>query len=167
MLQLNLEMGNELVASQPDPREPDQQEQHAHYFGYIHLSPPRKHLLILTLNNKVDFVSDTEDWRYSRSGTHGAHDFQNVWPPNRFNARFRYMGNDGDLLNLRFEPDVWLSRSTRRPCFWVSLNARTIAFCFGVCICTYFPLLRPVVRAEPEEANDLDAILRENNWQQY
>ena len=167
MLQLNSEMGNELVASQPDPREPDQQEQYAHYFGYIHLSPPRKHLLILTLNNKVDFVSDTEDWRYSRSGTHGYHDFVNASPPNGFNAVFRYMGNDCASLALTFEPDVWLSRMTMRPCFWGRLNGRTIAFCFGVCMSTYFPLLRPVVRAEPEEANDLDAILRENNWQQY
>ena len=48
MLQLNLEMQDELVTSQPDPRVPDQESRYAHYFGYIHLSPPRKHLLIPT-----------------------------------------------------------------------------------------------------------------------
>ena len=170
MLQLNLEMQDELVTSQPDPRVPDQENQEgqqAHYFGYIHLHPPRKHLLILTTDNRCDFVSDTEDWRYSRSGTHGNHDFENVWPLNRFTARFRYMGNDGDLLELTFTPDVWLSSNTRRPCFWGMRNGRKIAFCFGVCICTYFPVLRPVVRAEPEEANDVMAILRDNNSQRF
>ena len=166
MLELRMDMEEVLGnASQPDPL--SQESRFAYYFGYINLSPPRKHLLILTLDNRCDFVSTTEDWRYSRSGTHGNHNFENVWPLNRFNARFRYMGNDGDLLELTFAPDVWLTRSTSRPCFWASLNGRTIAFCFGVCICTYFPLLRPVVRAEPEEANDLIAILRENNSQQF
>ena len=178
MLQYYREMAEEFVASQPDPRAPappqgeenrqfqgEEDRRFAFYFGYIHLSPPRKHLLILTFDRRCDFCSDTTDWRYSRSGTHGNHDFENVWPLNGFSARFRYMGNDGDLLEMTFEPDVWLSRMTRQPCFWGSLNGRKIAFIFGVCICTYFPLARPIGR-NLEEENNVIAILRENNRQQ-
>ena len=156
------------VTSRPDAREPGSVRGQAHYFGYIHLSPSRKHMLILTDNLMCDFVSDTRDWRYARSGTHGTHDFVNAWPLQGFTARFRYMGNDGELLEMIFEPDVWLSRTTRRPCFWGRRpNGRRLAFIFGVCICNYFPLLYSVVRTEQYEENDVMAILLDNNQQQY
>ena len=156
------------VTSRPDAREPGNVRGQAHYFGYIHLSPSRKHMLILTDNWMCDFVSDTRDYRYARSGTHGTHNFVNAWPLQGFTARFRYMGNDGELLEMIFESDDWLSQTTWRPCFWGRRpNCLRAAFIFGVCRCDYFPLSYSVVRTEQNDENPVMAILLANNEQHY
>ena len=121
----------------------------AHTFLYLHMQPPRRHLLQLSDDERSAVRLLSDDFPVADSGWHGSHDWEGVRDP-LWQAAFHYSGDHASFQRVvRFRQDRALD-DLEYLAFWGS-HARWERWCYVVYL-GRFPSeaqLQPVPRPPP------------------